>query len=123
MARYRFFFNPIRWTSLGLAIVEAMSVGVPIVGLATTELAAVIRNGHNGFVHNDLDKLCEVMHRLFADPALARRWGEGARQTARERFGIERFVTDWDRLLQRVVRDGATGADRARDCRHPRAAP
>ena len=36
MARYRFFFNPIRYTSLGLAVVEAMTAGLPIVALATT---------------------------------------------------------------------------------------
>jgi hypothetical protein len=103
IARYRFFFNPIRWTSLGLAIVEAMSVGMPIVGLATTELAAVIRNGSNGFVHNDIEKLCEVMQRLLVAPALARQWGEGARHTALERFGIERFTADWCRLFAAVV--------------------
>ena len=103
MARYRFFFNPIRWTSLGLAIVEAMSIGMPIVGLATTELASVIRNGQNGFVHNDIDKLCDVMRRLIADPGLARQWGEGARHTARERFGIDRFVGDWNRVFAAVT--------------------
>ncbi len=38
-ARYRFFFNPIRYTSLGLAVIEAMMVGMPIVALATTEMS------------------------------------------------------------------------------------
>src|SRR4051812_19483405 len=40
-ARYRFFFNPIRYTSLGLAVIEAMMIGLPVVGLATTEMATV----------------------------------------------------------------------------------
>ncbi|MGL6158508.1 MAG: glycosyltransferase family 1 protein, partial [Ralstonia mannitolilytica] len=44
-ARYRFFFNPIRYTSLGLAVVEAMTIGMPIVGLATTEMSTVIDSG------------------------------------------------------------------------------
>jgi hypothetical protein len=102
-ARYRFFFNPIRWTSLGLAVVEAMTIGMPIVGLATTELPTVIRNGENGYVHADLDALCEVMQQLVAEPALAARWGEGARRTAEERFGIGRFVRDWNELLMQVA--------------------
>src|SRR5205085_11481807 len=42
--RYRFFFNPIRYTSLGLAVCEAMMIGMPIIGLATTEIATVIEN-------------------------------------------------------------------------------
>jgi len=102
-ARYRFFFNPIRWTSLGLAIVEAMMIGMPIVGMATTELASVVVNGRDGFVHNDLDRLAAVMKALIDDPRLARHWGDGARRTARERFAIERFVSDWNNLLQEVV--------------------
>jgi len=102
-ARHRFLFSPIRWTSLGLAIVEAMTVGLPVVGLATSELASVIRNGHDGFVHNDLPVLRDVMLELIADPGLARSWGDAARRTARERYGIERFVADWSRLLAEVT--------------------
>ena len=47
-AAYRFLFNPIRWTSLGLAVIEAMMVGLPVVGLATTEMAVAIQNGADG---------------------------------------------------------------------------
>lgn len=95
VARYRFFFNPIRWTSLGLAVVEAMMVGLPIVGLATTEMVTVVRNGENGFVDTRIDRLVSHMQTLLADPAEARRLGATAQRDARERFGIERFVNDW----------------------------
>ena len=37
-ARYRFLFSPMRYTSLPLAVVEAMSIGMPVVALATTAL-------------------------------------------------------------------------------------
>jgi glycosyltransferase involved in cell wall biosynthesis len=80
-----------------------MALGMPIVGLATTELAAVIDRDVNGFVDTDLRRLEEAMHTLLREPALARRWGEAARRTARERFGIERFVADWNRALARVA--------------------
>lgn len=103
VGHYRFFFNPIRYTSLGLAVVEAMSVGLPIVGLATTELATVIRNNVNGYIDTREDRLVEVMKLLLEDAALARRWGDAARETATQRFGIRRFADDWDRLLRRVA--------------------
>ncbi|HEU4459113.1 MAG TPA: glycosyltransferase family 4 protein [Methylibium sp.] len=103
MARHRWFFNPIRWTSMGLAVVEAMTVGLPIVALATTEMATVIRNGENGWADTRLEPLVEVMRELARDPVLARRWGEGARRTAAERFGIERFVADWNAALRDVA--------------------
>jgi glycosyltransferase involved in cell wall biosynthesis len=95
MAEHRFFFNPIRWTSLGLALVEAMHVGMPIVALATTELPGVLRDGENGFIDTRVDRLVESMRALLADPALARRVGAAARTTALERFHIDRFVEDW----------------------------
>ncbi|MEX2543456.1 MAG: glycosyltransferase family 4 protein [Trueperaceae bacterium] len=102
-ARYRFLFNPIRYTSLGLAVCEAMAAGVPVIGLATTEMATTIENGRNGYVDNDIDNLTARMHELLNDPELARRLGEGARRTARERFGIERFTRDWIATLREVA--------------------
>lgn len=101
-ARYRFFFNPIRWTSLGLAIVEAMMVGLPIVGLATTELTTVVRNNHSGFVDTDPGKLIGAMKRLLDDPREARRMGENARSYAQDRFGIERFAAEWEEAFALV---------------------
>lgn len=106
LARYRFFFNPIRYTSLGLAVCEAMMLGMPVVGLATTEMAITIENGRSGYVDNDLDRLAEVMRALIADPAEAKRLGDGARAAAHERFHIARFARDWERVFARVVGPG-----------------
>ena len=98
-ARYRFFFNPIRYTSMGLAVIESMMAGLPIVALATTEMATVIKDGLNGFIATDVDCLVARMKLLLADPALARRLGREAQRTAHERFGIGRFVDDWNRAF------------------------
>ncbi|MGN6528817.1 MAG: glycosyltransferase family 4 protein [Burkholderiaceae bacterium] len=103
ISHYRFFLNPIRYTSLGLSVIEAMMVGLPIVGLATTEMSTVIVNGVNGWLETRPEKLVEPMRALIADPELARRWGEAARRTAAERFGIARFVADWDRVLRHAA--------------------
>ena len=102
-ARYRFFFNPIRYTSLGLAVCEAMAAGVPIVALATTEMATVIENGINGFADTNTDALISRMRELLDEPELARRLGEGARRTADERFGIDRFAREWGATLREVA--------------------
>lgn len=103
IARYRLFFNPIRYTSLGLSIIEAMMVGLPVVGLATTELVTVIRNGENGFVDTRLSPLASAMNALLADPAEAARLGANARRDAEERFGIGRFVRDWLDVFARIT--------------------
>ena len=102
VARYRFFFNPIRWTSLGLAVIEAMTVGLPIVGLATTEMATAIENGVSGHIDTDVDRLIDAMNLLLLDPAEAQRWCR-RRRRALERFHIDRFAADWQETFHQVT--------------------
>jgi glycosyltransferase involved in cell wall biosynthesis len=102
-ARYRFFFNPIRYTSLGLAVLEAMMLGMPIVGLATTEMVTVVENGISGFLDTRIEKLIAHMCELLRSPAEARRLGEAARRTARARFNIQRFARDWEETFHLVA--------------------
>lgn len=103
VADYRFFFNPIRYTSLGLAVIEAMMVGVPVVALATTEMATVIDNGRTGFADTNVEALIGHMRELLRDPGLARELGERGRLQAFERFNIARFVADWNAALSEVT--------------------
>jgi hypothetical protein len=108
MAHYRFLFSPIRYSSLGLAVIEAMMVGLPVVAFATTEMATVIENGVSGFTATELQPLLGHMQALLDDPGLARHLGEGARRTARDRFSIGRFSSDWDAALRHVTGLGTT---------------
>jgi glycosyltransferase involved in cell wall biosynthesis len=102
-ARYRFFFNPIRYTSLGLSIIEAMMVGMPIVALATTEIPTIIQNGVSGVTSTSVDDLIDGMRRLLTAPDEARRLGEAGQRVARERFSIDRFARDWDETFRFAV--------------------
>jgi hypothetical protein len=102
-SKYRFFFNPIRYTSLGLAVCEAMMMGIPVVGLATTELSAVIDNGYSGFIHTDINFLIEKMQMLIEEPETAKEIGANGREIALKRFNIHRFINDWEQLFAEVV--------------------
>lgn len=95
LAQYRFYFHPVRWTSLGLSAIEAMMIGLPPVGLATTELASVVDNGRNGIIDTDPAKLIAGMRHLIDAPGEAREMGAAARRMAMQRFNIDRFVADW----------------------------
>ncbi|MFL6094028.1 MAG: glycosyltransferase [Blastococcus sp.] len=102
VARRRLYLHLTRWTSLGLSLVEAMTMGMPVVVLAATEAAAVVPSAA-GTVSTDVDRLVAGARTLLADPDAARAAGEVSRAAALERFGLERFLADWDTLLKDVV--------------------
>lgn len=102
LAHYRFFFHPVRYTSLGLAVLEAMFAGMPVVALASAEIASVLRDGDTGFVDSRPRVLQDRMIELLEDETLARALGERGRRMATQRFAIGRFVDDWHRLLREL---------------------
>ncbi len=103
MSEHRAYLHPYRWTSLGLALLEAMTLGMPVLALAATAAPAAVPPGA-GLVSADVDALAAHARTLVADPGLARAQGEAGRRHALEHFGLERFLSDWDRLLEEVAR-------------------
>jgi glycosyltransferase involved in cell wall biosynthesis len=104
LARRRCYVHPIRWTSLGLSLIEAMTLGMPVVALATTEAVEAVPP-QAGVVSTRVDVLARAARELLADPARARAMGDAARAHALERFGVDRFLADWDELLGEVTAD------------------
>jgi glycosyltransferase involved in cell wall biosynthesis len=102
LARRRVYLHPIRCTSLGLSLLEAMHLAMPVVALATTEVVAAVPDGA-GVVSTRVDDLIDALHVLLADPGLGAELGRRARAAAIRRYGLERFLDDWDRLLKEVT--------------------
>ena len=102
MARRRVYLHPIRWTSLGLSLIEAMQLGMPVVALATTEAPDAV-TPQAGFTSTNVDALAAETRRLVMNPEEARERGHAARKAALERYGLERFLSDWDELLEEVA--------------------
>jgi glycosyltransferase involved in cell wall biosynthesis len=101
MARRRVYLHPARWTSLGLSLVEAMHLGMPVVVVAST--AAATLPPEVGAVSANIDELVDRVGKLIADPGEARRAGAAAREYARLHFGLESFLRRWDAQLARVT--------------------
>ena len=103
LARRRVYLHPMRWTSLGLSLIEAMLLGMPVVALASTEAVDVVEPSC-GVISTDLGRLVAGARELLAEPEAARLAGKAARAVALQRFGLARFLADWDRLLARSAR-------------------
>jgi Glycosyl transferases group 1 len=103
IARRRVYLHPARWTSLGLSLLEAMHLGMPVVALGTTEAHEAVPAAA-GAVSTRLDVLEAAVRRLVADPAEAQARGDAARAAALERYGLERFLADWDGVLEAMAR-------------------
>ena len=56
-----------------------------------------------GVVSTKVDVLTQAMRRLVDDPDEAAERGRSARAAALERYGLERFLADWDDVLQEVT--------------------
>jgi hypothetical protein len=102
LARHRAYLHPYRWTSLGLSLIEAMLLGLPVLTLATTAAPESVPAAA-GVVSSDPATLAAAARRWLADPDEARARGRAARAHAVDRFGLDRFLSDWQRLLKEVV--------------------
>jgi len=102
MARRRVYLHPIRWTSLGFSLLEAMYLGMPVVALSTTEVPEAVPP-EAGVVSNRMEMLTAGLRRFMNDPELARSAGKAARVAALERYSLERFLRDWHALLAEVA--------------------
>jgi len=98
MARRRLYLHPLRWTSLGLSLIEAMHLGMPVIVLAATEAPRAVPPDA-GAISTDIGALVSAAARLLADPDEARRRGTVAREAALHRYGLHTFLARWDEIL------------------------
>jgi glycosyltransferase involved in cell wall biosynthesis len=101
LARRRMYVHPIRWTSLGLSLLEAMHLGMPVIALASTEAAEAVPPDA-GVISTRVDTLVEAAAHYLAEPEAAAEAGHRARQAALARYGLKRFLDDWESLLEEV---------------------
>jgi hypothetical protein len=108
LARRRAYLHPFRWTSLGLALIEAMFLGLPVLVVGSTEAWRAVPPGA-GCVSSDPKELLAAARRLLAHPDEAVEAGLNAREAALARYGLDRFHAAWDQVLAEVA-DGTRGA-------------
>ena len=98
---------PILWPEpFGLAMVEAMACGTPVITRRCGSTPEIVTDGHDGFVCDDDDALVEAIGRVGElDRAVCRR-------SVEERFSVERMTAEYERLYRAL-----TGTEPAFDLR------
>jgi glycosyltransferase involved in cell wall biosynthesis len=91
---------------LSNALLESMAAGVPIVATKVGGNPELVVDGMTGLLvpPRDAGALAAAMCLLLQHPALARRFGEAARERARHHFSIERMVQETEDLYLSLVR-------------------
>jgi glycosyltransferase involved in cell wall biosynthesis len=103
VARRRVYFHTARWTSLGLSLVEAMYLGMPVVAVAST-MAPLVVPPEAGVVSADMKTLTYALQGFVTDLAAASLAGKAAREFALAHFSLDRFLDQWDRVIEEHCR-------------------
>ncbi|TDD69536.1 glycosyltransferase family 1 protein [Jiangella aurantiaca] len=102
LARRRVYVHLHRWTSLGLSLLEAMHLGMPVVVLGCTEAPFAVPPAA-GRVSVRPSDLADAVALYLRDAEAARAAGAAARDAALSHYGLKRFLDDWDAVLAGAV--------------------
>src|SRR5688572_1373084 len=99
------FLLPSKEESFGLAALEAMACGVPVVGARVGGVPEVIEHGISGFLHDPdaVDDMAASAMRLLTSPELYRQMSEAACRRVRDRFGADRVVPMYEAAYERLL--------------------
>jgi glycosyltransferase involved in cell wall biosynthesis len=99
VARRRVYLHTARWTSLGMALVEAMYLGMPVVAVAST-MAPLVVPAEAGVVSADVKTLAFALEAFVTDLPAATAAGKAARDFAMAHFALDRFLAEWDEVIE-----------------------
>ena len=99
------FLLPSAQESFGLAALEAMACGVPVVASNVGGLPEVIEHGVTGFLHApaDLDGMAASAVSVLSDPSLHQRIASAGRESVCQRFSADRIVPMYEEYYESVL--------------------
>ena len=99
------FVSAARSEPFGLAIIEAMAVGLPVVATASEGALEIIDDGVTGRLvpANDPEALAQAINDLLNNPQERARLSQNARLAVRDRFSLQRMASDTERVYREVL--------------------
>jgi N-acetyl-alpha-D-glucosaminyl L-malate synthase BshA len=111
------FLLPSSQESFGLAALEAMACGVPVIASNVGGLPDVVTDGVTGFVLHpeDLGGMAERAIDLLTDPERRAAMGDAAARDARQRFSAATVVPQYEAFYAQIVASPAAAVSDERD--------
>lgn len=90
---------------LPIAILEAISYGMPVVATDVGSVAEAVHNGENGFLYKagNIDALTDALNRLISFDSLRKKMGVNSRKLAESTFDDKLYFDALNKLYRRVV--------------------
>ena len=98
------FAFPSAYEGFGLALTEAMSAGLPVIGYkncpAVNEL---IKDGENGYLCEDgVNAFAQALDKLMSDEKLRKKMGKAAKEDMKQ-YDSEKIWDMWEKLIKQVA--------------------
>lgn len=88
------------WEGLPVSLIEAMALGLPLIGQACSGNTDVIEDKHNGRLFRSAEEAIEQINEVLTTPQMAQTYAANGLQTAQERFALAIFQSKFSRLYQ-----------------------
>lgn len=109
LTKFDLYVQPSLSESFGLAIVQAMSVGLPVVATNTGGIPEVVTEGKSGYLvePENPKSLADAILELLRHPSLARKMGQMGRKEARFKFNLSDMVNELEKTYEEVAQNPA----------------
>jgi len=103
LSRARALLFPIEWEEpFGLAMIEAMACGTPVLAFAGGSVAEIVRDGVSGWICRDADEMADRIVAAPVPSASCREWVAANFSISRM---VDRYVALYERALSRPALD------------------
>lgn len=108
LSEFDLYVQPSLSESFGLAIVQAMSVGLPVVATSTGGIPEVVIDGKTGYLvpPKDVKALAKAIIEILSNREQAKKFGKTGAEIAKEKFSLKKMMDELEKVYEETVKTG-----------------